>query len=264
MTPLRRLTKAGQDAWRDWIEEGKGGRPPKDLIDGPEWTEPFGTQRIDVDEARPFLDRMAFGRYLRDLLSVWDGRELLSSVNDGLWDWLAVIYYDQIGRRRLKPWHYVVCRQGYKSDLSYRHLVRSAFEMVWWHGENAAVLLSGKPMDGWGELAEQLTSRQDIALHRPLIGMACKLYLNPDGRPKRGAAARVPSAGKRRPGDRRGRGGVARLALAVRRLSMTYDTLGMQPDQLLGLLPREFDRFLPDSTSSGSGSSEGGSTAANL
>jgi hypothetical protein len=98
-------------------------------------------------------------------------------------------------------------------------------------------------MATWGDMSEQLTSRQDVAYHHGYIRAATALYLDKSGRLRRGAASRVPPTRKRKPGDRKGRGAAARLALAVRRLCRTYDTHVLETRQMIELLPREFATF---------------------
>src|SRR5690606_41705043 len=67
-------------------------------------------------------------------------------------------------------------------------------------------------------MSEQLTSRQKVAYHRGYIQAANALYMS-GGKLRRGAASRVKPRAKRKPGDTVGKGSVARLALAVQRLS---------------------------------------------
>lgn len=100
-------------------------------------------------------------------------------------------------------------------------------------------------MSTWGELAEQLTSRQNVAHHRGYINAAGTLYIS-GGKLKAGAASRVRPLKKRKPGETIGRGGVGRLAIAVRRLSRTYDTHVVGNADMLQLLPKEFNRFSKD------------------
>ena len=120
--------------------------------------------------------------------------------------------------------------------------------MYWRHGETSFVMLY-VDMSTWGDLSEQLTSRQNVVYHRGYIQAANALYLS-NGRLKRGAAGRVRPLAKRKPGETSGRGAVARLALAVRRLSRTYDTHVLQVSEMLGLLPREFQSFSNGTTAS--------------
>lgn len=217
---IRRLTEVGQSKYREWlIQRAAGDLPPEELLQGSETTELAFEAEFEIDPAKIFSSRFEFGRYMVDLLDQEDAKALLSPRNDGLWDWLTVVYFAQFGRKVSKPWHYVVTRRGHSGSLAYRHLARTAFEMYWRHGFASLVMLH-VDMSTWGELSEQLTSRQNVAYHRGYIQTANALYLS-DGKLKRGAASRVRPAKKRKPGETTGREGAARLALAVRRLSRT-------------------------------------------
>lgn len=237
---IRKLTEIGNTAYREWIESRLAGQcPPEELLHGAEETEPYLDIEIDIDRA--FGTRYGFGKYIADLLDQVDARELLAQKNDGFWNWLTIVYFGQFGRKSSKYWHYVVTRKGHSGSLAYRHLARTSFEMFWRHGEQSLVMLN-VDMATWGDMSEQLTSRQDVAYNHVFIAAANSLYIE-DGKLKRGAAGRVPPAKKRRKGDRRGRGGVARMALAVRRLCRTYDTHVLAASEMLQLLPREFGVF---------------------
>lgn len=157
-------------------------------------------------------------------------------------DWLTVAYFSQFGQKASKDHYYSVDRKkGHKGSLAYRHLARTAFEMYWRHGNDSFVMLH-VDMSTWGEMSEQLTSRQDVAHHRGYIKTATKLYIS-NGKLRTGAASRVRPLKKRKPGERIGRGGAGRLAIAVRRLSRTFDTHVVDTSDMLELLPKEFSRF---------------------
>jgi hypothetical protein len=238
---VRRLTEAGRARFREWLEQRKSGEhPPAELLDGTIHTEVVFDDEIDQD--RQFDSRFSFGEYLVATFGHHDPHALLAQRNDGMWDWLTVAYFDQVGRKISKFWHYTVTRRGHAGSLAYRHLVRTAYEMYWRHGANSLVMLH-VDMATSGEMAEQLTSRQDVAYHRGYISAAKALYIK-DGRLVRGAAGRVKPVAKRRPGETSGRGGAARLALAVRRLSRTYDTHVLAVSDMTGLLPAEFRAFV--------------------
>jgi hypothetical protein len=238
---LRQLTDVGRETYRSWLSQrGSGELPPQDLIDGVEATQILFD--VEIDSTKTFANRFEFGKYMVDLLDDEDAKTLLNHKNDGLWDWLTVAYFEQFGRKASKPWHYSVTRRGHSGSLAYRHLARTAFEMYWRHGTDALVMLH-VDMSTWGDLSEQLTSRQNVAYHRGYIKTANVLYLS-SGKLRRGAASRVRPAAKRKPGETIGRGGVARLALAVRRLCRTYDTHELNTTEMLALLPREFKAFI--------------------
>jgi len=237
---IRRLTDQGRDVYRAWLEQRNPGEiPPSELLNDEELTEE--ALDVEINQSKEFSSRYEFGEYLNQLFSTQDHRALLSSKNDGLWDWLTIAYFHQIGKKMSRPWHYTVIRQGHSGTLAYRHLVRTTFEMYWRHGESSLVMLLSD-MATWGDLSEQLTSRQNVAHHRVYIQAANALYLR-DGKVVRGAASRVKPLKKRKPGETRGRGSVARLAVAVRRLDRTYDTRALTTSDMLKILPREFQHF---------------------
>lgn len=237
---IRRLTDQGRDVYLAWLaQRNPGETPPSELLNDDELTEE--ALDAEIDQSKVFSSRYEFGEYLNQLLSMLDHKALLSSKNDGLWDWLTIAYFHQIGKKMSRPWHYTVIRQGHSGTLAYRHLVRTTFEMYWRHGESSLVMLVSD-MATWGDLSEQLTSRQNVAHHRVFIQAANALYLR-EGKVVRGAASRVKPLKKRKPGETRGRGGVARLAVAVRRLDRTYDTRALTTEDMLKVLPREFQHF---------------------
>lgn len=236
---IRRLTEKGRQNYRDWLSVRQEGEiPPADLLDGAE-TEP--AVDIEIDATRTFANRFEFGKYITDKFAQEDGKALLGQKNDGMWDWLTIVYFGQFGQKVRKPWHYTVTRKGHSGSLAYRHLARTTYEMYWRHREFSLVMLH-VDMSTWGDLSEQLTSRQNVAYHRGYIQAANALYIS-NGKLRRGAASRVRPRSRRKPGETIGRGGVARLALAVRRLCRTYDTHLLPVTDLLGLLPREFSSF---------------------
>lgn len=237
---VRQLTDLGTAKFRSWLETRRPGElPPPFLLDGEEETSELLLRDIERDQK--FETRFELGRYLVEAFKALPAQVLLSEKNDGLWNWLTVVYFEQIGKKTSKYWHYVVTRRGHAGSLAYRHLVRTSFEMYWRHREKSLVMLSGEPST-WGDMSEQLTSRQNVAYHHGFIAAANELYLR-DGRVIRGAASRLKPISKRRPGDRTGRGNVARLALAVRRLCRTYDTHELPTNEMLQLLPKEFGHF---------------------
>lgn len=237
---IRRLTDHGRETYRAWLEQRKSGDvPPAELLTGEDLTEEF--LNLSVDLSKTFATRYEFGGYLTRLLASEDQKSLLSSKNDGLWDWITIAYFRQFGRKMSKPWHYAVTRRGHSGSLAYRHLARTTFEMYLRHGASSLVMLI-PDMGTWGDLSEQLTSRQDVAHHRGYILAANALYLR-DGKMVRGAAGRVKSIKKRKPSEKTGRGAAGRLAIAVRRLSRTYDTHALSTAQMISVLPREFNSF---------------------
>ena len=113
--------------------------------------------------------------------------------------------------------------------------------MVHVHGDAANLILRGA-MHTYGDMAEQLASRQTIAHNRGFFQAANELYVR-DGKLRRGATSRPRKPKDRKPGDRTGFGGIRRLSTALQRLDLTYDTEQLDANQLISLLPREFSRW---------------------
>ena len=245
---IRTLTAEGQSKFQIWLESRtNASTPSSELLDGLESSPIF--LDTDLDLAKTFSTRFEFGKYIVETLGDANVRILLSHEFDRFWDWLTVAYFPQFGKKVSKFWHYSVTRRGHSGSLAYRHLVRTSAEMYWRHQENSLVMLN-TDLSTWGDMSEQLTSRQNVAYHRSCIKTANALYLE-NGKLRRGAAGRVPPKAKRKPGDRRGKGGVSRLALAVRRLCRTYDTHSLESSQLINLLPKEFSTFGNSNVNSG-------------
>lgn len=237
---LRRLTQAGRELYLSWLDgRDPGELPPVELIDGFEATELV--LDVDIDPARVFLNRYQFGEYMVQTLGESNCKPLLNAINDGVWDWLTVVYFRQFGRKMSRAWHYSVMRKGHSGSLAYRHIARTSFEMYWRHRAASLVMLH-VDLATWGDLSEQLTSRQNVAHHQGYIEAAHALYF-PEGTLVKGAASRVRPIKKRKPGEQRGKGSVARLAIAVRRLCRTYDTHTLTTTEMLSVLPREFSSF---------------------
>ena len=82
-----------------------------------------------------------------------------------------------------------------------------------------------------GEIAEQLASRKELVTNAAVVEVATRLYYDPaTGSFKRGAGTKTKGAPRR-------------LADLLNQLDLTYYLYGMTVDELLGLLPKEFDRF---------------------
>lgn len=240
MIRVRCLTENGIRQFKQWVDNPGGSQLPVSLLEGEDMSELFGG--FEIDPSRTFNTRQEFGMYLNVRFAETNFAEMTSPSNDGLWAWLAVVYFAQLttkGIRRSE--HYIVTRQGSAGSLAYRHSVRTPYELVHVHGEGAGICLN-RPMSTHGELTEQLTSRQTIARNKGFFQAAFNLYMQ-NGKLKRGAASKPKKPKDRKPGDRTGFGSIRRLAIALQRLNLTFDTEIMWYGEMLGVLPKEFARW---------------------
>jgi hypothetical protein len=240
MIEVRRLNYPGLNLFSGWLEIDGEELPPRELLNSPDYTEPVYSGQINPDKV--FASRYEFGQYLNQKLGAESFKDLMSERNDGLWAWLAVVYFKQLsakGKRRKE--HYIVTRKGSMGSLAYRQAARTSYELVYIHGEHSLVCLS-VGMATFGDMAEQLASRQTLAHNRGFFQTAYELYVR-NGKLRRGASSKPTKVQIRQPKDKTGLGSARRLAIALQRLDLTYDTETMNATNISAVLPREFSRW---------------------
>lgn len=206
-----------------------------------------------LDELSPNLVEQVEGTVGFRVRTLSTARELAQSIigaaghanvvellpNTGLWSWLTFVWRSCLfesgvsGRRKLGEKH-----RWYPSDpndwrKAQRHLVRMPVLLLHSFGEDADHLLCGKP-SVLPEIREQLTSQQDM-FNRPFQRVARALYFDDGtGRLKNGAGGK-------------GAGTPRRLAKVRQQFDVTWELEDLDYQEVLAKLPREFDRFRPNS-----------------
>lgn len=240
MINTRMLTADGIALYATWLSAPTGAQPPEALLTDESLSPPFGD--YEIDESRTFESRLEFGLYLDEVFRHADFHGLMSPDTDGLWAWLTVVYFNQLSAKGIRRQeHYVVTRKGSAGSLAYRNAARTSYELAHIHGRNAEICLRS-PMHTYGDMTEQLASRQNIAHNRGFFQTAFDMYMH-DGKLRRGAASKPKKPRERKAGDRTGLGSVRRLAIALQRLDLTYDTEEMSSDLMRAVLPKEFSRW---------------------
>ena len=233
---LSRLNDLGVDRFADWLQNQKNGyasEPPIWLLADSGYAEVL-SNKVEV-EHQLFATRFDVGRHLFKLI---EAAGLLSAEKDaGLWAWLTLMYIDtacpkggkgprKIGERaRYIP-------EPHNFQRYYRHLLAGPFLVYRAHRDNPkrALCLLAQEVDKPGDIVEQLASRQEMLTNRAVVGAATSLYISSDGTRKRGAGGA-------------GAGSPRRLADILAQFDLTWDLYTANVDELLGILPREFDRF---------------------
>lgn len=165
-----------------------------------------------------------------------------------LWNWLSAVYLCDQGPDAVKiagtnrdAW-----LLNTRSNRYYRHRMFSAFFVYENHLENpnAVNLLLDKSLKyTLGEYGEQILATADIAYS---VGaeVANQLYANPLGGVKSGASSKSP-------------GSVRRLTAAfLNQIKLNVDFKDMTVEQILNVLPEEFDRYKSNSVSEDSRTSQ--------
>jgi len=234
---LRVLNEKGIQAFRRYLadlREASPGRPPWEILADPRYS---GTFRGDVEvERRAFQDKLGMARYLGEKLSLFPASQVESNV--GLWSWLSLYYFDQVcplnpsGKRTPGQ----DCRHILDLDFRryYRHLLNGPYNIYRLHGERAPLLFYG-PLHRISDYYEQLSCRQGFVTNKGVIEAANLLYFDPGaGRPKYGPGVRSEKAGT-----------LLRFIDVVQQLELTHDLFSMTGEQVLALLPPEFDERRP-------------------
>jgi hypothetical protein len=234
---IRRLTDAGVAAYEAALDQlaqtGESSATPIDPTD-PALSEPHPIP-LQIDEQRHFENRFDCAAYL---FSIFGTGQIENVEQDFLlWSWMSVVWFDQLcpanghGRRELKQRARYVPSADY--NKAYRHLLLGPYRIYQAHAADPSmslVALTGQ-IDAPGELAEQLAGRREVISTPSVLGAATLLYIDANNRtPKRGAAGA-------------GRGAARRFGKTLKQYDLTWDLAGLTPQEIVNLLPAEYDRF---------------------
>lgn len=238
MALARKLNDAGLARFTEYLKRISSGEPldpPWHLLTDDDSSEALmGTAEV---ESQSFPTKLAAARYLNERLGRLDRVEVDNNV--GLWTWLSLFYFNEVcpagphGVR--KPGEIVRHVLSQHAQKYYRHLLAGPCRLLQIHKQNARIFLYGE-VPVHGDFSEQLASRMQFISNPPLIEAVDRLYYDPsssngDAKPKRGALTRT------RPGNLR------RFVTVMQQFDLTYDMYAMTSDQILALLPDEFDRW---------------------
>ena len=154
----------------------------------------------------------------------------------GIWAWLAAFYFDQLiqsNGRVGEDARWVPAVGDFRKY--YRHLLAAPYQIFRAHRDNPhrALVLLANPPNRPGDLVEQLLSRQEVVTNKTAMQVATTLYIDP--------VTKFPKANA----TRRRRGGATRFVAVLSQLDLIWDLYHITPDQLIELLPAEFEEFKP-------------------
>ncbi|MCP4097096.1 MAG: hypothetical protein GY748_12735 [Planctomycetaceae bacterium] len=235
---LNKLNERGISLFGEYLRKGAVGPAPTQLLHDPATSESVSSKIEPPTDIGIFSDRYVFGNRLNSLLSDLDSSDIAN--DKGLWSALALLWFESLcppkpsGSRNLKAEYLYILSSDYRHY--YRHLVRSPWQLVRDHAQNAKFLLIAPrnnkyPLAIHGEILEQFGGRQQVLASQEIIRAANNLYFDPTtNRPRKGAAGS-------------GKGSARRFGMVFRQFDLTYDPACMPPDTLKELLPSEFDRW---------------------
>lgn len=233
---IRKLNEHGLDEFSQFINslrQGARQNTPIGLLTSEASSEPLSIS-LELDNNKTFTNRYELGVYLTEKFDVVNIQPLIG--DNGFWSALALLWFDQLCPEKPDGSRKPSMVYNYVMSNNYNHRPRHAIFTTWLlvdrYKEDARFLLS-KELSVRGELIEQIMARQYYMGCEGVIRTASKLYYDTDRKTfKRGAAGRSSP------------GCVARFINWLQQLEVNYDLFSMSDNDLFGLMPKEFDRFM--------------------
>ena len=232
------MNNAGISVFRTYLDElKKDGAVKKPSLNTAEFSYEYAKGCSVVEDINSIGTRMQLAKYLDGVFTASSIQRSEVIGDSGLWTWLSYVWFDRFapsreGLRKVKEYYSYVYVPTYRR--SYRHSIASAYLLYTGLGESLSKLFLECDVNEHNDFVEQLASSGYIISNSSIIEAAHRLYWDSlSGKPKRGAQTR----GK--PGTLR------RLTSVLGQLEINYDIYTATPDELLDLLPSEFDRWKP-------------------
>ncbi len=231
---LRRFTSEGLRQFEISYSRLHAGYPEHiaALLENDDLTEKISGH--EIGQIQPFKDRMAAARQMDKIVSALNMDTFSIRSDVGLWTWLTACWWEHLVEKRVRR---LYC---YKPEIGnfrryYRHYLGGAWDIYNIHRDNPerALILLCQPVNAPGDLVEGIASRKDLVINKPLMQAMTDLYFDINKRkPKPGSSSKIS-----RPGSSR------RFVAVIQQFELTFATREMTSEQILDLLPPEFDEF---------------------
>jgi hypothetical protein len=241
---VRSLSEVGISKFSAWLDNPTTSAP-KELLKDEMLTDVVEGEYL-IDLSAKFSNSFELGEYLATQVFVGHEDRFSLLANHGMWAWISLAFVDSLMSKKrnsgvekplAKP-HYLIL----SPRLAYRLVARTAWDLVNLHGMAAKVAL-GSPRSPWGDMAEQMTSRQEIYAHRSFWPVANALYAMPDGSVKKGVTTQRTRRDRLDPKSKSGLGGIRRLPFTFKQFERTYNLRQMASDEIATLLPAEYAKW---------------------
>ena len=232
----RRLTDAGIERFEDFLDrlkENPNSRVPVYALTDERMSEAVHL-KINVEPIEA-TTRVEVAEHVFRLLRR-DPETL--RIDKGFWCWLSLFWFNElcpvVHGERSPGDRYRWIAELDSTRRAYRHLLAGPYQIYRAHRDDpgrAKSLLCG-PVHQLGELLAQIASRPSLVTCKAVVGVATQLYFNAESdRIVRGCSGKGPGSAKR-------------FADILSQLDLTWDLHSLTTDELMTLLPTEFDRFL--------------------
>ncbi|MBZ2168293.1 hypothetical protein [Marinobacter sp. F4216] len=229
-----RLNGRGIERFIQYLDSLKTDQPgefPRELLGSSEFADEIGGDTAWLD-ALDLSDRLESAKGLDEVVR---NLGLLSAERDkGFWTWCSAYLFDRLCKRnggRYSPGELAIwVAEPDNWQRYYRHYLAAIWRVYAAHRdlEDQLVVLLNGPVNTPGELWAQVAANQKLITNRSMIGAVFHLFWD-----------------KQKNERKRGSGGAGarRLSQVLKQFERTYDFYAMHPEDLVRLLPREFDRF---------------------
>ena len=232
---IKRMTEIGKELFIQFLDSLKTPKPldfPSELLNLSKYSEEIGGDTRWLDELE--LDNsLSTAKKLDEIVSHLD---IPSAERDwGFWTWCSAYLFDRLCKRdgsgKLKPGELPVwIAEPQNWQRYYRHYLASIWQVYAAHKDKEkelVVLLNGH-VNTPGELWAQIAATQTLITNSSMIDAVYHLYWDKkETCRKRGAGGNSPR----------------RLTGVLKQFEKTYDFFAMTGNQIIDLLPSEFDRF---------------------
>lgn len=238
---LYRLTDAGINAMRDFLGAARQDATilPNELLEKPGIKETVST-KLTIHN-RSFATRLEMIKYLFDVLD--ESTRMKISRDANFFSWLSLVWFEHLcvldknGERDIgEDKRHIAALNGRDE---YRHLIAGPFQIYSVHEGQLGLIstLMATPPHSPGEFVGQIAANMSLMINRPVLAALHHLYYSEEKNDlKRGAA-------------QKDKGGARRFVKVLKQLGRNFDFHASSPDELLGLLPKEFDKFKLDTLS---------------
>jgi hypothetical protein len=244
MIEVRRLNSAGihKFAQTNWTTCSLIEGTPSDIILDDSFSEiisfPDNQPRF-IDMNSSFEKKIELAEIIDNCLHDVEFEEMFEKEYLGMWAWFSLLFYDNLrGKNKDGGWKGAEQARytgSHQSNKYYRHSVAGPYFLYKYHGKQNTDIFLDYTSKKLGEMMEQLASTSEIVTNRNFIEAANKLYHNKDK--KKGKMIYKKGAGAKHGG------GARRLVVAYNQLILTYNLDSMSADQIISILPSEFDKF---------------------
>ncbi len=235
---LGRLTPIGMELFANYLdrlEDDPETEIPANMLSFPTYFETID-EETDVVEHK-FGSRWEAAKYLNSLFKT---SGIMNAERDiPLWVALTAFYFDVLCPKDSDGTRSIHERARYIPEPNnyqryYRHLLLGPYLLYRAHIDNPerAMALLCKPPHIISDVEAQIAAYQEIVTNRAVIELATKLYYDPKTKTTK------PGAGGKGPGSPR------RFVTVLDQFSLTWDLYAATTDEIMKLLPKEFDKYL--------------------